>query len=461
MSHPDKSLHILTSARRPNPLPLREGLGEGAFRKARETAISYRWHHPLPLIPSRKGRGEVGLHDISLHILTCVMVLFAALMAVSIPSPALALDFTAAEKRKILRHGPWPQAEKPDPSNRVSGKPAAILFGRALFYDLRLSTSGKVSCAVCHQPLRAWTDGVAKSSGHAEVDRNALGLVNLRFHRWFGWDGGQDSLWAQNLRPLLDQREMGIGVKGAAALVRGDRTLSCLYRHSFGSLPGQNDQRVFVDLGKAMAAFVETLVTGRTPFDDFRDALAKGNKAAMARYPAAAKRGLRLFVGKGNCAFCHFGPTFTNGEFADAGVSYFIRKGVVDQGRYGGIRRLRKSPYNLLGPFNDDPARSTAVKTRHVRLTHRNYGEFRVPGLRNVAQTAPYMHNGSLKTLADVVRHYSEINEERLHADGEQILRRLNLTAREQADLVSFLVSLTEKNPDSPTGGPNLKPVCQ
>ena len=198
-------------------------------------------------------------------------------------SAAAALDFTAEEKRRILRHGPWPPASRPDPSNRVSGRPAAIAFGRALFFDPRLSVSGAVSCATCHPPDRAWTDGLARSRGHRTVDRNAPSLFNLRFNRWFGWDGAQDSLWAQNLRPLLDRREMGV-----------------------------------------------------------------------------------------------------------------------------------------------------------VRLRHSNFGEFRVPGLRNVSLTAPYMHAGSLATLADVARHYSTIDEERLHAGGERILRRLDLSVRERADLVAF-----------------------
>ena len=108
---------------------------------------------------------------------------------------------------------------------------------------------------------------------------------------------------------------------------------------------------------------------------------------------------------------------------------------------------MRKSPYTLLGRFNDDPARTTAVKTRHVRLAHSNFGEFRVPGLRNAALTAPYMHAGSLTTLTDVIRHYSTLDEERLHAGGERILRRLDLSAQEQADLVAFLDSLTERDP--------------
>ena len=378
-------------------------------------------------------------------------VVFCILTALPIV-PATAADFTATEKRKILRQGPWPPPTGPDPSNRVSGKPAAVAFGRMLFVETRLSVSGKIACSTCHRPEAGWTDGRARSHGHEAVDRNALSLFNLRFNRWYGWDGAQDTLWAQNLRPLLDKREMGIGPAGAARLVRTDRRLACSYRQAFGKAPGVDDERLFVDLGKALSAFLETLVTGRTPFDDFRDALERNDDAGQNRYPAAAKRGLRLFIGRGRCVFCHFGPAFTNGEFADVGVPYFVGRGPgrndwVDPGRWGGIRKLRRSPYTLLGRFSDDPRRSTAAKTRYVRLTHRNYGEFRVPGLRNAALTAPYMHDGSLAVLADVVLHYSTIDESRLHEDGEKILRRLDLSARERADLVAFLDSLTEREP--------------
>ena len=128
-------------------------------------------------------------------------------------------------------------------------------------------------------------------------------------------------------------------------------------------------------------------------------------------------------------------------------MPHFIEPGRVDPGRHGGIQKLRQSPYTLLGRFNDDAQRSTAVKTRHVDLRQSNFGEFRVPGLRNVALTAPYMHAGSLGTLADVAHHYSTLDEERLHAGGERILRRLDLSTREQADLVAFLETLTEKEP--------------
>ncbi len=112
---------------------------------------------------------------------------------------------------------------------------------------------------------------------------------------------------------------------------------------------------MLVNVAKALAAFQETIVTGRTPFDDFRDALERGDTAAIARYPAAAQRGLKLFVGKGDCSACHLGPNFTSGEFEDVGVPFFAEKGRVDQGRYGGIAALQASPFTLLGAFNDDP----------------------------------------------------------------------------------------------------------
>jgi cytochrome c peroxidase len=163
----------------------------------------------------------------------------------------------------------------------------------------------------------------------------------------------------------------------------------------------------------------------------------------MKSYPVAAQRGLKIFVGKGNCGTCHFGPQFTNGEFADTGVAFFVANGEVDPGRFGGIKKLRSSAHNLLGRFNDDPSRARATGTRHVESQPRNFGEFRVPGLREVARTAPYMHNGSLATLRDVVKFYSELNEERLHADGEKILRPLALSEREIEDLVAFLETLT------------------
>ena len=352
--------------------------------------------------------------------------------------PIVLSQFSADEVARILQHGPWPPATRRDPSNRVSGNPEAIALGEKLFFEPRLSGTGSVLCATCHAPFRSFQDGRARAFGLQEVDRNTPSVLNARFYRWYGWDGSHDTLWSQSVRPLLDAREMNASAAHVARAIR--ELLAVEYQKAFDRPVPQDDEAVLVDVGKALAAFQETLVSGRTPFDEFRDALEKNT---VTNYPAAAQRGLKIFIGKGNCSVCHFGPHFTNGEFADTGVPFFAGRGRVDPGRHQGIKRLKSNPHNLLGRFNDDAARSTATGTKHVELQHRNFGEFRVPGLRNVAQTAPYMHNGSLATLRDVVRHYSELNEERLHADGERVLKPLKLSEGEIEDLVTLLESLS------------------
>ena len=368
----------------------------------------------------------------------------ALILATASAANGASASFTEAEVRTILSHGPWPAPWTRDPSNRVSGNAAAIELGERLFFDRRLSGNGEFSCSRCHLPERNWSDGLARGVGIEEVDRNTPSVTNARTQRWFGWDGANDNLWAQSVRPILDPRELGASAAHVAKLVRGDRDLSCRYRKTFGSELAVEDEKLLVDAAKALAAFQETLVSGRTPFDEFRDALARGDKIAAERYPEPAQRGLRIFIGKGSCNTCHAGPAFTNGEFHDTGIPFFIRPGQVDAGRHGGIKRLLANRMNLLGPYNDDAKRSSAVGTRHVALEHRNFGEFKVPSLRNLALTAPYMHNGSLATLRDVVRHYSEISPDRLHSDGEAILKPLRLTGRESEDLVAFLESLSD-----------------
>jgi cytochrome c peroxidase len=201
---------------------------------------------------------------------------------------------------------------------------------------------------------------------------------------------------------------------------------------------------VKVDSSKSIAAFIATLNSGRTPFDDFRDALARGDRAAAGRYPAAAQRGAKIFAGKGNCSVCHFGPAFTNGEFHEVGVPFMLGAGKVDPGRHGGIKRLQADPFNLLGKYSDDGSGASATKTRHVEMQHANFGQFKTPTLRNVGLTAPYMHDGRLASLREVVRHYSELDMERIHVHGEQLLRPLRLTPGESEDLVAFLESLSD-----------------
>jgi cytochrome c peroxidase len=379
-------------------------------------------------------------------LLCSVLFAIAALPWLSLANDGGVLEFSADEMRRIMQHGPWPQMWSKDPSNRVSGKPEAIDFGEQLFFENRLSGSGKLACGSCHVPERDWSDGLARGEGMQTVDRNTPNLVNVRYHRWFGWDGAADSLWSQSIRPILNEKELAATPQHVAELVRKDAELACHYTRTFGRPPAAvtADEALLVDIGKALAAFQETIVAARTAFDEFRDALARGDRAAAARYSIPAQRGLKIFIGKGNCSTCHTGPRFTNGEFHATGVSFFAGKGRVDPGRYEGIKQLKESHFNLLGPYNDDPARTTAVATQHVDLVQRNFGEFKVPSLRNAALTGPYMHNGQIGTLREVVRYYSDLNVDRLHADGEQLLKPLKLTAQETDDLIVFVESLTD-----------------
>jgi cytochrome c peroxidase len=371
-----------------------------------------------------------------------VVALLAAVLAWPAPAQSL-LDFTPEERERIAAHGPWPPAPVRDPANRVDGRREAIGFGRTLFFEPRLSAGGDIACATCHVPARAFQDGRPVAVGRASGTRNTPTLLDAAQRRWFGWDGAHDSLWAASLSPLLQAAEMGQHLETLAATVRREPRLAAGYRSAFGAAPGADDERVATDLAKALAAYQATLVSPRTPFDAFRDALQRGDRAAAARYPVAAQRGLRLFIGEARCSVCHAGPTFSNGEFADIGVPFFVPGG-VDPGRHGGLQKLLASRMNRLGPHNDAGAADPrAVATRHVTVEPRHFGEFKVPGLRQLVHTAPYMHDGSLARIEDVVQHYSALNEERLHADGERILRRLDLTPQQAADLVAFLRSLS------------------
>jgi cytochrome c peroxidase len=351
------------------------------------------------------------------------------------------LVFSAEERQAILAFGPWPPPPTTDSANRWQGQPAAVALGRALFFDRSLSASGGLACASCHRPASAFSEPLAASRNA----RNTPSLLDVGQQRWFGWDGAHDSLWAASLAPLTASHELAATPAQAAARLSAGDALGQAYRRVFG--PPVADTTLLVNLAKALAAYQATLVSPRTPFDDFRDALARGDLRQAAAYPLAAQRGLRLFIGEARCSTCHAGPRFSNGEFADIGRPFFKPGGGVDPGRWGGLSALLANPNNRLGAHNDTrggpAADPRAVLTRQVLQAPRHYGEFRVPGLRQLVHTAPYMHDGGLPTLAAVVQHYDQLNEERLHADGERLLRPLKLSAAERQDLLAFLDSLS------------------
>ncbi len=351
---------------------------------------------------------------------------------------------SADEIEQTLSFGPWPPSFQSDPSNRVSNNARAIVLGEALFNDPVLSVDGAFSCASCHDPEQAFTTSEARALGRVLLDRNTPSLRNLAGLRWHGWGGKSDNLWAASLHPIIEEHEMAHSPESLKTAISESAYIDD-FEAIFGDIQDQGSEHVLVNTAKVLSAYLETLATDRTQFDDFRDALEDQDFAAAAYYPEAAQRGLQLFLGRGNCVFCHNGPRFSNNEFHDAGVPYFLNETEVDEGRFGGLNFLLSSPYTLDGVWNDDPDKQGAWAVRNVRRSHSDFGTFRTPSLRGVAETAPYMHDGSLGDLNAVIRHYSIINTERLHADDEAILSQLNLSEQEIADLVAFLRTLSKE----------------
>lgn len=350
------------------------------------------------------------------------------------------MTFDADEVARIVELGPWPPPPTRDPTNRVSGTPEAIALGRHLFFYPRFSPNGYISCVACHQPDRAFTDSLPRARGLAPVDRNAIALQNLRLQRSYGWGGSSDSLWMASLRPILDTREIGGSAEKVAFVIRTGDGIACRYRAAFGADPERDaDEAVLVNVGKALAAYEETLVTGRTPFDDVRDALARGERAFVS-YPESAQRGLKIFVGRGGCTSCHRGPNFTDGVFRGTGVPPFVGQSTPDMGRYAGVAALRASRFSLRGSYND--AGGAAVKD--VKVDTRDRGKWRTPSLRNVGVSAPYLHNGSAASLYDVVRRYAKSGTAGPYVDSERTVRRADLSPQDIDDLVAFLETLTD-----------------
>ncbi len=432
--------------------------------------------HPAKLTALMSTRQAAVIPVLLITLMVLMSLSASPLIAQDIAYPS-AITWTPAERARILSFGPWPAPNNALDSpqrrqiNPLAGHPKAIAFGERLFGDRRLSANGQVACETCHQAKLGFTDARALSVGLSEVQRNAPPLFDLADQRWFGWDGGADSLWAASIRPLLDPREMGNSVASLAKVLSGDQAYTSFVNElqdwvTPNTSPQNRPEKTLVIAAMSLSAWMETIESERSAFDRYRDALsqisrnppgqthsdgtpANRNNFKNTGFTLAAERGLKLFIGSAKCWVCHGGPRLTHGEFHDIGRPFMIKPNrykanlEVDPGRYRGIERVKKDPFNLSGPWSPNPNSQRAQLVDQTVLQHRNWGEWKIPSLRNLKQTAPYMHDGSLASLRDVVLHYSELNEERLHADGEALLKPLRLNEQEINDLVAFLESLS------------------
>lgn len=329
-----------------------------------------------------------------------------------------------------------------DPTNRVADDPEAAKLGHQLFFDERLSSNGKVSCASCHQPDRDFQDGTALAQGVGTTNRRTMPVAGTAFSPFLFWDGRKDSQWAQALGPLESPVEHGGSRAQYARVIAENHRVS--YERVFGPLPDLSRDRdavtrVFVNIGKAMAAYERRIQHAPSRFDRYVDALtASGRPPADVLSPDEVA-GLRLFVGKANCTQCHNGPLLTNNEFHNTGVP--ANPSVPqDRGRSEGAKSVLADEFNCRSRWSD----ATAAQCSELEFLkadgHELERAFKVPSLRGVAERAPYMHAGQFATLAEVLDHY---NQAPAAPGGHTELRALKLNARELRQLEAFLRALS------------------
>lgn len=271
-----------------------------------------------------------------------------------------------------------------------------VHLGKVLFFDTRLSLKDNQSCATCHNPDLGFGEGLKAAFGTMgnPVGRNTPHLYNLAWNVVFFWDGRSSSLEDQALGPIQAAGEMNMPLDQLLAKLKKVPYYSKTFDNLF-----PDEGLTAENLGKAIAAFERTIIVMNTPFDQYM----KGNFAAMS---PAAIRGMELFEGKAMCAECHMGPNFTDNGFHNIGL------GDADPGRMA------------------------------IQEGVANQGAFKTPGLRNVLLTTPYMHDGSLASLEEVMRHYNMGGKP--SKDLDPLMKPLGLTDKEIFDLIAFLGALTE-----------------
>ena len=338
-------------------------------------------------------------------------------------APVLQDELFSADQWDLIRGMKLVAAPPADPTNAYGDLPAAAALGKKLFFDVALTPSGKVSCATCHAQAKAFTDGAAQSTGLEKVNRNAPPVALAAHARWQFWDGRADTLWAQALGPFEDGKEMGSSrlfiAKQIAARYAAEYDAVFGATHprpdlsalpdsgkpgdaAFDGLPKETRDavtRVYVNVGKAVAAFERSLRVKPNALDRYAD----GDLTALT---AEQKKGLLTYFRVG-CAQCHFGPRLTNDAFHVIRFPTGRQDGTADKGRLDVLAGLAQREFVATSTWSDAPQAAKALVFDPAAMPSM-LGAFKTPTLRGLPQTAPYGHGGTLAELLDVARHYGQ-----------------------------------------------------
>lgn len=389
------------------------------------------------------------------------------------------------------------------PSNRYADNALAAELGRLLFFDVRLSGSGTIACASCHQPERGFSDNRSAAKGLHLTTRNTPTLIGSAMDKWWFWDGRSDSLWSQALLPFEAQDEMAGSRVSILATIWDDREYKSRYEALFGPLPEEKLFRelnkhanpngplasrtawyqipeasrkaitsFYVNLGKSIEAFERTLLHRSTRFDRFAQQLISQSQAQTTinrrTFTTLESElldqeeidGLRLFLNdkKTHCRNCHNGPRFSNSEFYDVGTGNFLGAG-LDLGRSFGLPAARLSEFNCLGIYSDVPEEKKHHQCQLSKVHADNespfmLGAFKTPSLRELSLTAPYFHDGRVESLEGVIEHYrsmdsmikqqrAQLNRSAAKLKKESDLPPFEISDQEANSLVAFLETLT------------------
>ncbi|MBP1885799.1 cytochrome-c peroxidase [Sinorhizobium mexicanum] len=354
-----------------------------------------------------------------------------------------------------------------DPSNRVANDPRAAELGQALFNDKRLSANAKVACATCHLRDRQFQDGTPLGHGVGQTNRRTMPISGTAHAPFLFWDGRKDSQWAQALGPLESAVEHGSDRTALARRLAVDYRRD--YERLFGPLPeftglpdhaspegnaaakaawskmteGEREaiNRVFANIGKAIAAFERTIKPRETRFDRYARSLQAGT-APNDQLSEPEIAGLALFIGKGNCINCHNGPLLTDNHFHNTGVPA-VEGLPEDTGRALGALQVKNDPFNCRGRYSDAAPSDCTELNFMVSEGDELLRAYKPPSLRNVALRPPYMHAGQFRSLDEVVRHY---NKAPPAPAGHSELEPLKLNDREVHALQAFLATLSEED---------------